>query len=69
MQIESDLTRIVRSWLRRDEHEAADRVLDNVLGLLDATPQRPAWWPARRLPHVNTQIRSRWPRPPWSSLP
>jgi hypothetical protein len=57
MQTESDLTRIVRSWLRRDEHEAADRVLDNVLGLLDATPQRPPWWPARRLPYVNTQIR------------
>jgi hypothetical protein len=57
MQTESDLARIVRSWLRTDEHEAADRVLDNVLGLLDATPQRPAWWPARRVTDVNTQIR------------
>jgi hypothetical protein len=51
---ERDMTRIVRSWLRVDEHESADRVLDNVFALLDATPQRPAWWPARRIAAVNT---------------
>ena len=49
MDTERDVTRIVRSWLRTDEHESADRVLDNVLALLDATPQRRSWWPARRI--------------------
>ncbi len=57
MKTDPDIPRIVRSWLRTDEHEDASRVLDNVLGLLDSTPQRRAWWPARRLPHVNTPIR------------
>jgi len=57
MKTDPDLPRIVRSWLRTDEHEDASRVLDNVLGLLDATPQRRAWWPARRLPLMNTPIR------------
>ncbi len=54
MSAERDMTRIVRSWLRVDEHESADRVLDNVFALLDATPQRPAWWPARRIAEMNT---------------
>jgi hypothetical protein len=49
MDTERDVTRIVQSWLRTDEHESADRVLDNVLALLDATPQRRSWWPARRI--------------------
>ena len=49
MSTERDVTRIVRSWLRTDEHESADRVLDTVLDLLDATPQRRSWWPARRI--------------------
>jgi hypothetical protein len=51
---ERDVTRIVRSWLRTDEHESADRVLDIVLDRLDTTPQRRAWWPARRIADVNT---------------
>jgi hypothetical protein len=54
MSAERDVTRIVRSWLRVDEHESADRVLDNVFALLDATPQRPAWWPARRIADMNS---------------
>jgi hypothetical protein len=54
MQTERDLTRTVRSWLRTDEHESADRVLDDVLALLDATPQRRSWWPARRFADMNT---------------
>jgi len=53
MSAERDLTRIVRSWLRTDEHESADRVLDDVLALLDATPQRRSWWPTRRSPQMN----------------
>ena len=43
-----DINRIVRSWLREDEHESADRVLGIVLDQLDTTPQRRAWWPAWR---------------------
>ena len=54
MSTERDTTRIVRSWLRTDEHESADRVLDDVLAMLDATPQRRAWWPAWRIADMNT---------------
>jgi len=54
MSTDRDTTRVVRSWLRTDEHESADRVLGNVLVLLDATPQRRPWWPARRIANVNT---------------
>ena len=54
MSTDRDTTRIVRSWLRTDEHESADRVLDAVLDRLDTTPQRRAtWWPARRFPEMN----------------
>ena len=53
MSTDLDTTRIVRSWLQTDEHESADRVLDEVLGLLDTTPQRRSWWPARRLTDMN----------------
>ena len=65
----SDTTRIVRSWLRMDEHESADRVLDVVLDSLDATPQRRPWWPARRiardeLPTPSSPSR---PLPSWRS--
>jgi hypothetical protein len=54
MTTDRDTTRIVRSWLSSDEHESADRVLDNVLAELDATPQRRAWWPAWRIADMNT---------------
>ena len=54
MSTDRDTTRIVRSWLRTDEHESADRVLGTVLDALDTTPQRRATrWPARRLEHMN----------------
>jgi len=54
MSTERDTTRIVRSWLRTDENDSADRVLGIVLDRLDTTPQRRAtWWPARRLPEMN----------------
>jgi hypothetical protein len=57
MSTDRDTTRIVRSWLRTDEHESADRVLDAVIGRLDTTPQRRAtWWPARRLFHMNKAL-------------
>jgi hypothetical protein len=53
MHSEPDVARIVRSWLRTDEHESAARVLDDVLALLDTTPQRRSWWPARRITDMN----------------
>src|SRR6476659_5087702 len=54
MSTERDVTRIVRSWLRTDEHESADRILETVLAGLDTTPQRRALWPARRSPDMKT---------------
>jgi len=58
MSTDRATTRIVRSWLRSDEHESADRVLDAVLDQLDTTPQRRStWWPARRFPHMNQAMR------------
>ncbi len=42
MSSERDLTRTVRSWLREDGGENADRVLYAVLDQLEATPQRSA---------------------------
>ena len=58
MSTDRDTTRIVRSWLRTDEHESADRVLDAVLDQLDTTPQRRAtWWPARRFPDMNNSAK------------
>ncbi len=54
MHSETDVALIVRSWLRTDEHESADRVLDDVLALLDATPQRRPVWSARRIADMNT---------------
>jgi len=54
MSSDRDVTRIARSWLRTDEHESADRVLDTVLALLDTTPQRRSWWPTWRIADVNT---------------
>jgi hypothetical protein len=48
MHAEPDVTGIVRSWLRADEPESADRVLRNVLAVLDANPQRQRVRPARR---------------------
>ena len=54
MSTDRDTTRVVRSWLMRDEHESADRVLDAVLDAIDTTPQRRAtWWPVRRTPSMN----------------
>lgn len=57
MSTDRDTARIVRSWLRTDEHESADRVLGAVLDQLDTTPQRRAWWLAWRLPEMNHALR------------
>jgi hypothetical protein len=53
MTADRDTTRIVRSWLRTDDHESADRVLETVLARLDTTPQRRSWWPSRRSARMN----------------
>jgi hypothetical protein len=50
-------TRIVRSWLREDAHEDADRILNLVLDEIDTTPQRRASWLARRTPTLNNYTR------------
>jgi hypothetical protein len=58
MSTDRDTTRIVRSWLRTDENDSADRVLGTVLDRLDTTPQRRATaWPVRRLPEMNNTAR------------
>ena len=58
MSTDRDTTRIVRSWLRTEENESADRVLGTVLDRLDTTPQRgPTRGPARRLSTMNTMLR------------
>jgi hypothetical protein len=53
MTADPEVTRIVRSWLRTEEHESADRVLSNVLAVLDATPQRRPLWSPRRIAQMN----------------
>jgi hypothetical protein len=57
MTADRDTTRIVRSWLRTDEHESADRVLETVLARLDTTPQRRPLWPTRRFLQMNNLTR------------
>jgi hypothetical protein len=57
MSADRDVTRIVRSWLEDGATALPDRVLDDVLDQLPATPQRRSWWPARRLRAMNTPIR------------
>jgi hypothetical protein len=53
MKTDRDVTRIVRSWLEEGATALPDRVLDAVLDQLPATPQRRAWWPARRFGEMN----------------
>jgi hypothetical protein len=54
MSQERDVTRLVRSWIREEQHESADRILGVVLDRLDTTPQRRSWWSARRPNRMNT---------------
>ena len=57
MSADRDVTRIVRSWLEDGATALPDRVLDNVLDQLPATPQRRAWWPARRFRDMNAPFK------------
>ena len=54
MSSDRDVTRIVRSWLDEGVTALPDRVLDTVLDRVPSTPQRRAWWPARRFPPMHT---------------
>ncbi len=54
MNADPDVTRVVRSWLKEDAYENADRVLDSVLDQLEWIPQRRAGWLARRFPIMNS---------------
>ena len=57
MSTDRDVTRIVRSWLKKDAHEDADRVLNLVLDQLDTTPQRRVVWPVRRILSMSSNVR------------
>ncbi len=57
MSPDRETTRIVRSWLEEGATELPDRVLDAVLDQVPATPQRSAWWPARRYADVNNTLK------------
>jgi len=57
MTAEREMARVVRSWLREEEHESADRVLEIVLARLGSTPQRRSRWSARRYAPLNTQTK------------
>jgi hypothetical protein len=53
MSTENDDARSLRSWLKENRHEDADRLLDVVFDQVPATPQRRAGWLARRFPDMN----------------
>lgn len=57
MSSPSELHRDLRSWLREDRHENADRVLLEALETIAATPQRRAGWLARRFSTLSTYAR------------
>jgi hypothetical protein len=57
MSTDPETTRIVRTWLRTDEHESAESVLAAVLGRLDATPQRRPMWRAWRTTFMNGTLK------------
>jgi hypothetical protein len=57
MSTENDVARSLRSWLREERHEDADRVLDAVFDQVPATPQRSASWLARRFPIMSNTMR------------
>ncbi|HEX9092784.1 MAG TPA: hypothetical protein VF902_02260 [Coriobacteriia bacterium] len=57
MSTDRDVTRIVRSWLEEGVTTLPDRVLDDVLDQVPATPQRRSWWPARRFAQMNNLAR------------
>ena len=57
MSTDREVTRIVQSWLEEGVNALPDRVLDNVLDQVPATPQRRHSLPAWRLPRMTAPIR------------
>jgi hypothetical protein len=57
MSTDRDVNRIVRSWLEEGVTTLPDRVLDDVLDRVPATPQRRSWWPAWRFTQMNNVAR------------
>ena len=57
MSIDPETTRIVRSWLAHGATRLPERVLDDVLDRLAATPQRRGTWPARTLVGMNAAVK------------
>jgi hypothetical protein len=53
MSANHNISRVVRSWIREEEHDSADHILQIVLSRLDSTPQRRSWWPAWRSLKMN----------------
>lgn len=53
MSANHDISRVVRSWIRVEEQDSADQILQVVLSRLDSTPQRRSWWPAWRSRRMN----------------
>ena len=52
----NDFDRTARLWLEDGPTQMSDRALTAALDEIHVTPQRRAWWPARRLPKMNTPI-------------
>jgi Tol biopolymer transport system component len=57
MSTDREVTRIVRSWLQKDEHESAETLLGTVLDRLDTTPQRRPLWRAWRPTLMNSTLK------------
>jgi hypothetical protein len=56
MTTDPDVTRAVRSWLDEDADRLPEWVLDAVLEMVPATPQRRPWWPPRRLIDMTSKV-------------
>jgi hypothetical protein len=54
MKADRDVTRLLRSWLRVDRGEDADRIIDSVLGQIDWIEQRRPGRLARRFSFMNS---------------
>lgn len=57
MSARFDMSRVVRSWLREDEHDSAEHILEVVIARLDTTPQRRSLWPPRRSTLMSNPVR------------
>lgn len=49
--------RLAAHYTREAPRRAPDRVLASALETIETTPQRRAWWPARRMPEMNAFVK------------